>query len=113
VGDPSIDAHVGLVRTAVAARTDLRGRDLPHKHHERSFQERSPLPPALRARIRLTGAWRYASLAALIEALPMLRDLLLHTHDWSDDMVEELTGAIRRPRRDDATAVHQILGEMT
>jgi hypothetical protein len=32
------------------------------------FFERVPLPPALRPRIRLTDEWRYAQLAALIEA---------------------------------------------
>jgi hypothetical protein len=42
----------------------------------------------------------------------MLRYLLLHTHDWSDDVVERLLGEVRPPAADDDTMVHQILKEM-
>jgi hypothetical protein len=42
----------------------------------------------------------------------MLRYLLLHTHEWSDDVVERLIAAIRPPRSGDDTLVHQILKEM-
>jgi hypothetical protein len=42
----------------------------------------------------------------------MLRFLLLHTHDWSDDVVERLLGELRPPSSDDDTMVHQILKEM-
>jgi hypothetical protein len=42
----------------------------------------------------------------------MLRFLLLHTHDWSDDIVERLVGEVRPPAADDDTMVHQILKEM-
>ncbi len=164
MGDVSIDAHVRVVRTALPLPADLVGRDLPLKHHERSFHERIPLPRALRDRIELTDEWRYAQLAALIEAwgyreshargrvltpqelalewyreryepivavlregglggpgtdtdrylrFMMLRYLLLHKHDWSDEIVEELKGAIRPPTREDDTLVHQLLREMT
>jgi hypothetical protein len=42
----------------------------------------------------------------------MLRFLLLHTHDWTDEVVERLLGALRAPSTDDDTMVHQILKEM-
>jgi hypothetical protein len=42
----------------------------------------------------------------------MLRFLLLHTHDWTDDVVEQLLGELRSPSADDDTMVHQILEEM-
>jgi hypothetical protein len=42
----------------------------------------------------------------------MLRFLLLHTHDWSDEIVERLLGEVRPPAADDDTMVHQILKEM-
>ena len=41
-----------------------------------------------------------------------LRFLLLHTHDWTDDVVERLLGEVRPPSADDDTVVHQILDEM-
>ena len=42
----------------------------------------------------------------------MLRFLLLHTHDWTDDIVERLLGEVRPPTAADDTMVHQILKEM-
>ena len=42
----------------------------------------------------------------------MLRFLLLHTHDWADDVVERLLGEARAPGAEDDTMVHQILKEM-
>lgn len=42
----------------------------------------------------------------------MLRYLLLHNHDWSDETVEELLGEARAPGVSDDTMVHQILEEM-
>jgi hypothetical protein len=42
----------------------------------------------------------------------MLRFLLLHSWDWSDDMVERLLGEARAPGVDQDTMVHQILKEM-
>jgi hypothetical protein len=42
----------------------------------------------------------------------MLRFLLLHTHDWTDDVIERLLGEVRPPSAGDDTMVHQILKEM-
>jgi hypothetical protein len=43
----------------------------------------------------------------------MLRFLLLHTHDWSDDVMQRLLGEARAaPGVEDDTLVHQILKEM-
>jgi hypothetical protein len=42
----------------------------------------------------------------------MLRFLLLHTHDWTDDVVARLLGEARAPGAEDDTLVHQILKEM-
>jgi hypothetical protein len=44
--------------------------------------------------------------------IAMLRFLLLHTHDWTDDVVERLLGELRPPRSEDDTMVHQILKEL-
>jgi hypothetical protein len=163
LGDETIEAHVRLVTTQLGASRELRLRELPLKQHERVFHERVPLSPTKRSRIELSDEWRYAQLAALIEAwgfrashqrgrllsreetaeawfdeeyepvtqalreagaggggteterylrIAMLRFLLLHTHDWTDDVVERLLGELRRPSSDDDTMVHQILKEM-
>jgi hypothetical protein len=69
LGDETIEAHVRLVGTAVAATPDLLAHQLALKHHERLFHERVPLPPAARAAIRLSDEWRYAQLASLVEAM--------------------------------------------
>jgi hypothetical protein len=68
LGDTHIEAHVKEVRTELGAEAKLQLRDLPLKRHERVFHERVPLPPKLRARIKLSDEWRYAELATLIEA---------------------------------------------
>jgi hypothetical protein len=52
-----------------------------------------------------TEAERYLRIA-------MLRYLLLHTHDWTDDVIERLLGEVRPPSSDDDTMVHEILKEM-
>jgi hypothetical protein len=67
-GDTTIDAQVREVVTAVGPGAELRLRDLPLKRHERLFGERVPLPPAARARVRLSDEWRYAQLASMVEA---------------------------------------------
>jgi hypothetical protein len=163
MGDETICAHVREVLTALPATPDLFTHELALRHHERLFHERVPLPPAARARIKLSDEWRYAQLASLIEAmgyretqasqrvvsreelarrwyrehyepivaiarendlggpgtdtdrylrLVMLRYLLLHTHDWSDEVMQRLRAELRAPKRGDDTLVHQILGEL-
>jgi hypothetical protein len=44
--------------------------------------------------------------------IAMLRFLLLHTWDWSDEVVERLLGEARAPGAEQDTMVHQILKEM-
>ena len=46
--------------------------------------------------------------------IALLRYLLLHTHEWTDEVVERLLGQVRDPHRggEDDTMVHQILKEM-
>jgi hypothetical protein len=44
--------------------------------------------------------------------IAMLRYLLLHTHEWTDDVVERLLGEIRPPESADDTMVHRLLKEM-
>src|SRR3712207_6452155 len=68
LGDTEIEARGRGVGTKVGAGRELQLRELPLNHHERVFHERVPLPPAARARIRLSDEWRYAELAALVEA---------------------------------------------
>ena len=163
LGDTMIDARVREVHTASPPPADLTSSELWLRHHERVFHERIPLPAAARARIRLSSGWRYAQLAALIEArgfrqshargrllsrpelarawyeeqfqpivdvlretgiggtgsdadrylrFMMLRELLLHTHEWTDETVERLMDALRPPTRQDDTLVHQLLDEV-
>jgi hypothetical protein len=44
--------------------------------------------------------------------IAMLRFLLLHTHEWNDQIVDRLLGEVRPAGPDDDTLVHQILKEM-
>ena len=44
--------------------------------------------------------------------IAMLRFLLLHTHEWTEDIIERLQGEMRSPVAADDTMVHQILKEM-
>jgi hypothetical protein len=44
--------------------------------------------------------------------LAMLRYLLLHTHEWTDDMLAQLVGAAREPGGEMDTMVHQFLKEL-
>ena len=44
--------------------------------------------------------------------IAMLRYLLLHTHDWTDEVVERLLGEVRAPHSEDDTMVHQLLKEL-
>jgi len=67
-GDTTIEARVREVTTKLHADPDLRTADLALKRHERMFHERVPLPRALRERIVLSDEWRYAQLAASVEA---------------------------------------------
>jgi hypothetical protein len=41
-----------------------------------------------------------------------LRYLLLRTHEWSDDVVERLRDALRRPSPDEDTMVHRLRKEL-
>jgi hypothetical protein len=68
LGETMIEAHVRDVSTALPADPDLRLGDLALKRHERMFHERVPLPKGLRERISFSDEWRYAQLAALVEA---------------------------------------------
>ena len=44
--------------------------------------------------------------------LAMLRYLLLHTHAWTDEILERLLGEARNPGAELDTMVHQFLKEM-
>jgi hypothetical protein len=44
--------------------------------------------------------------------LAMLRYLLLHTHEWTDDLLERLLGEATRPGAELDTMVHQFLKEL-
>jgi len=71
LGRELIEARVTLIRTALAAGTDLRMQDLPLKGHERLFRERVPLPAALAPRVVLSEADDWAVLAEGVEAWGM------------------------------------------
>ena len=44
--------------------------------------------------------------------LAMLRYLLLHTHEWTDEMLDRLLGEAQRPGADSDTMVHRFLKEL-
>ena len=62
--------------------------------------------------LREAGAGGAGSETERYLRVAMLRFLLLHTHDWTDEVVERLLGELRPPSSDDDTMVHQILKEM-
>ena len=71
-------------------------------------EEYEPVVRFLRRRAsaaRGTETERYLRIA-------MIRYLLLHTHDWTDEVIERLLGDLRPPSAGDDTMVHQILKEM-
>jgi hypothetical protein len=163
-GDTDIDAYVREVQTKVPVSDELMLRDLLRTRHEREFDERVPLPPAARARIDLSEAWRYEQLSKHVESwafrasqadgrllsrvaaaeawfreeyepiadaleelgiggpgtettrflrLVLLRDLLLRTGGWSDELLERLLDAIRGSAHGESDEIVQrILREM-
>lgn len=163
-GDTDIDAYVREVQTKVPFSDELMLRDLLRARHEREFDERVPLPPAARARIDLTEAWRYEQLSKHVESwsfrasqaegrllsrvaaaeawfreeyepiadaleelgiggpgtkttrflrVVLLRDLLLRTGGWSDELLERLLDAIRGSAHGESDEIVQrILREM-
>ena len=44
--------------------------------------------------------------------IAILRFLLLHTHDWTEQIVERLLGEAHPPGAEDDTMVHRIMKEM-
>jgi hypothetical protein len=67
-GRTHIDAYVTEVQTKIPADAGIRRGDLPLKGHERLFNERVPLPPEARSRVRPSDPWDYGSLAEGVEA---------------------------------------------
>jgi hypothetical protein len=67
-GRTHIDAYVTEVQTKVGADAAIRPGDLPLKGHERLFNERVPLPPEARERVRPSDPWDYGCLAEGVEA---------------------------------------------
>jgi hypothetical protein len=103
LGETTIEAHVRAVSTAVEAEQDLHLHDLALKRHERMFHERVPLPPALRSRIVFSDEWRYAQLAAFVEAwgyrASHAREQLLTREEtafaWFREEFEPVTAVLR------------------
>ena len=164
IGLEKTDAYVTEIVTEVPADQGISARDLPLKSHERLFFERVPLPPHMRARIRLSNGFDYAGLAEGIEAWGMrlvqarrtfmtreqvaeawfdeeyepvtrmmreggltgrgteteayirvvsLRYLLLRTHAWNDEVIEQLREALQHPPREEDTFVHRLRSDLT
>ena len=83
----------------------------------------------LLSREETAGAWFREEYLPVVEALAaadvggpgteterylrivMLRYLLLHTHDWSDDVIERIFGEIRQSPSVSDTLVHRIIKE--
>jgi hypothetical protein len=103
LGHREIEAHVTEVLTRVGADRALRLHDLPVKSNERLFHERVPLPPAARARIRLTDSEDYAKLAEGVEAwgfrlMQEIGELLDRKHvarRWYVDEYEPVVAMLR------------------
>jgi hypothetical protein len=67
-GRTHIDAYVTEVQTTVPLEAGMRPADLPLKGHQRLFQERVPLSPEARKRVRPSDPWDYGKLAEGVEA---------------------------------------------
>jgi hypothetical protein len=62
--------------------------------------------------LRDSGAGGAGSETERYLRVAMLRYLLLHTHDWTDDLLERLLGEARAPGIAEDTMVHRILKEL-
>jgi hypothetical protein len=130
-GQPTIDAYVTEVLTAVSAKGIQHRRDLVTKSYEREFRSRVPLPAPAYAKITVRDPSTYAQLGEAVEAwgframqhehrfldradvahrwfaeeyepvVGMLAEAdlvgssLLHTHEWSDEIVRRLRGQLK------------------
>jgi hypothetical protein len=119
LGRHDIDAYVVEVTTRVRLGRDVRVGDLPLKDHERLFRERVPLGREERARISVTDPWSFTNeylpvvemlnAGELIERdetetdaymrISGMRYRVLRTHEWSDEVLEELRRQEDRARR--------------
>ena len=95
----------GASARATRASTCSRARRWRGRGSPRSTSRSSRSWPSCGAGGEGTETERYLRVA-------MLRFLLLHTHDWTDDVVARLLGEARAPGAEDDTLVHQILKEM-
>ncbi len=87
-GRTHIDAYVTEVETKVPIDSQLRPEDLPLKGHERLFNERVPLSPEARARVRPSDPWDYGCLAEGVEAWGMRCMQARHEYMTREEVAE-------------------------
>jgi len=81
-GQATIDAYVTEVRTTLPAKDIRTRRDILYKSYERMFLARVPLPPAMRAKIKVSDPWSYAELGENVEAWGFR--FIQHEHRFCD-----------------------------
>jgi hypothetical protein len=104
-------AQLGMLVEAWAFRASHERGELLSRHEmaQRWFKEEyEPIAQALND----ADAGGEGSETEKYMRLAMLRYLLLHTHEWTDEILERLLGEARNPSADLDTMVHQFLKEM-
>jgi hypothetical protein len=104
-------AQLGMLIEAWAFRASHERGELLSRHEmaQRWFKEEyEPIAQALND----ADAGGEGSETEKYMRLAMLRYLLLHTHEWTDEILERLLGEARNPSADLDTMVHQFLKEM-
>src|SRR3954470_2539452 len=104
-------AQIGMLVVAWAYRASHERGELLSRHEmaQRWFKEEyEPIAQALAD----ADAGGEGSETEKYMRLAMLRYLLLHTHEWTDEILERLLGEARNPSADPDTMVHQFLKEM-
>jgi hypothetical protein len=100
----------GLIEARGYRESHAQGRLIPRRELALSWFHEQYEPVV--ARLRERGAGGPGTDTDRYLRFAMLRFLLLHTHEWTEDSIERLLTEIRPPSADDDTLVHQILKEM-
>ena len=105
-------AQLGMLVEAWAYRASHTRGELLSRHEMAQLWFKEEYEPIAQALHDADDAGGEGSETERYMRLAMLRYLLLHTHEWTDDILERLLGEARKPGADLDTMVHQFLKEM-
>jgi hypothetical protein len=100
----------GLIEARGYRESHAQGRLIPRRELASAWFHEQYLPVV--AKLRERGAGGPGTDTDRYLRFAILRFLLLHTHEWTDDAIDRLIAEIRPPSPKDDTLVHQILTEM-